>query len=161
MAFWGQMVTYFRAVHKGVHWAGHTHGEDPVSLGIDALVYFYKNMTPNAFVSRGKPARDYFKRTGLHSPDSSLMPEKKCFSVKRIISKHTFQACKVEWGHGHILNRWLLELDTLEFRPGHSFHFIDGQMEAQGHPPALWQSRLDPRVKMTACCFARPHGTLN
>jgi len=38
---------------------------------------------PKAFVSRGEPAKGYFKCMGLHSRDRSLMPEKKNFSIKR------------------------------------------------------------------------------
>lgn len=50
----------------------------------------------------------------------------------------------------------------------HPFHFTDGQVEAQGHPPTLWQIRLDPGL-LTSCSdyrinvhvFTCPHGTLN
>lgn len=79
----------------------------------------------------------------------SSVPEKKCFPRKRNI--WNISSKFVKWNE-ETITFWavrLLELDSWEFCPGHSFHLIDAQMEAQDHPPTLWQSRLDPGVKRT------------
>lgn len=55
----GQGTTYFRAVLKGVHRAGHTHEKAPLShLQSVLLCNFVTIAIPNAFVSSGEPAGD-------------------------------------------------------------------------------------------------------
>lgn len=53
-------MTYFRAVLKGVHQAGHAPGEALLSyLEMVLLCNLIKTkMIPNAFASKGEPAKD-------------------------------------------------------------------------------------------------------